>query len=260
MKAFYLLIIAIVTLSFISCSKSESTNDPTNTDITVTAVAPTSGNAGTKIIITGTNFGTDKTTLVVKFGTVTATVDSVVGGIMIYTKVPDGLTTGDNQLSVNKATITKNITFKVLDAIVGKWLCEGLNVPYGLRVAPFKVIKIVATFNENKSYTVVQTDSSNVNTTFSGTYTGTATTYTDTMSANMTKGAIINDITANQSSPSTITAQGIFAIKSTFMTYEVIQVNPPLAGVNPPTAAAGFGSTSIAGIKYPIYIQRYVKQ
>jgi hypothetical protein len=146
------------------------------------------------------------------------------------------------------------------DPIVGTWVSEGANVAYGLRIAPFKVVKIVATFNENKSYTVVQTDSSNVTTTLTGTYTNTESSSTDTLSTSATKGAKIYDIVANQASPATVTATGIYAISGSNMTYEVIQTAPVLTGVNAPTAAGGFGSTTIAGTKYAIYIQKYVKQ
>ncbi|MGE5680967.1 MAG: hypothetical protein ACM34K_08825 [Bacillota bacterium] len=146
------------------------------------------------------------------------------------------------------------------DPIVGTWVSQGANVALGLRVAPFKVVKIVATFNENKTYTVVQTDSANVQTTFTGTYTNAESNATDTLSTTGTKGAKIYTITANQATPSAVTAQGIYAISSGNMTYEVIQTTPPLTGVNAPTAAGGFGSTTIAGTKYPIYIQKYVKQ
>jgi hypothetical protein len=146
------------------------------------------------------------------------------------------------------------------DPLVGTWLCTGANVPYGLRVAPFKVVKIVATFNDNKSYTVVQTDSSNVQTTFTGTYANANSSYTDTASASFTKGATIVTITANQASPSTVTSTGIYAISGANMTYEIIQTTPALTGVSAPTAMGGFGSTSIGGVKYPIYIQKYVKQ
>jgi hypothetical protein len=146
------------------------------------------------------------------------------------------------------------------DPIVGTWVSDGANVAFGLRLAPFKVKKIVATFNENKTYTVVQTDSSNVNTTFTGTYTNTESSYTDTLSTSFTKGAKIYSIVANQSTPSAVIATGIYAISTTNMSYEVIQTSPVLAGVLPPTAAGGFGSTTIAGTKYSIYIQKYVKQ
>lgn len=147
----------------------------------------------------------------------------------------------------------------VTDPIVGTWLMEGANVPYGLKVAPFKVVRIRATFNDNKSYTVIQTDSSNTQTTFAGTYANTASTYTDTASASLTKTATINNIVANQSSPTVVTSTGIYAISGVNMTYEIIQTSPAL-GVNPPTPAGGFGSTSVGATKYPIYIQKYVKQ
>src|SRR5664280_135172 len=137
------------------------------------------------------------------------------------------------------------------DPIVTTWVSSGANVPYGLRVAPFKVVQIVATFNANKSYTVVQTDSSNTQTTFTGTYTATASAFTDTASASLTKGATIYNIVANQSSPSPVTSTGIYAISGTNMTYEIIQTAPAITGVSAPTAAGGFGSTTIAGTKYP---------
>ncbi len=146
------------------------------------------------------------------------------------------------------------------DPIVGTWVSTGTNVPYGLRVAPFRVVKIVATFNDNKSYTVIQTDSSNVQTTYTGTYSNNNSTYTDTASASLTKGATIINIIANQASPSAVTSTGIYAVSGTSMTYEIIQTTPAISGVNAPTAAGGFGSTTIGGTKYAIYIQKYVKQ
>lgn len=143
------------------------------------------------------------------------------------------------------------------DPIVGTWVSEGVNVPLGLRL--LKVKKVVATFNENKTYTVVQTDSSNVTTTVQGTYTNQSTDNTDTLSTTGTKGAKIYNIVANQTAPA-VTATGIYAINGSAMAYEVIQTSPVLAGVNPPTAQGGFGSTTVGGVKYAIYIQKYVKQ
>lgn len=145
------------------------------------------------------------------------------------------------------------------DPIVGVWTSDGANVAFGLKLAPFKVKKIVATFNENKTYTVVQTDSANVNVTFTGTYTNTETTFLDTLSTSITKGAKVYTIVANQATPSTVTATGIYAIGANGMTYEVIQTSPALTGVSAPTAAGGFGSTTIGGVKYNWYVQKYVK-
>ncbi len=154
-------------------------------------------------------------------------------------------------------TATAVVTPK--DPIVATWVSEGTNVPYGLRVAPFKVKKITATFNENKSYTVVQVDSANVQTTFTGTITYTESTYSDTVSTSTTKSAKIFTIVASQATPTVVTSTGIYAINGTNMTYEIIQTSPNL-GVTAPTPAAGFGSTSVGTTKYPIYIQKYVKQ
>lgn len=151
------------------------------------------------------------------------------------------------------------VTPVVKDPIVGTWVSEGLNVPLGLRSAPFKVKKITATFNENKSYTVVQVDSANVQTTFTGTITYSESTSSDTVSSSTTKGAKIYNIVANQATPTVVTSTGIYAISGSNMTYEIIQTSPNL-GVSPPTPAAGFGSTSVGTTKYPIYIQKYVKQ
>lgn len=146
------------------------------------------------------------------------------------------------------------------DPIVGTWVSTGANVAYGLSMAPFNVTNISATFRSDKTYTVVQTDKNNVNTTLTGTYTFTVSTSTDASTTTGTQGAKIYNIICSQSSPSAVTATGICAISGTAMTYEVIQTTPALTGVNAPTAAGGFGSTTISGTKYAIYIQKYVKQ
>ncbi len=150
------------------------------------------------------------------------------------------------------------VTPTVTDPLVGVWVSEGLNVPFGLRY--LKIKKIVATFNKDKSYSVVSTDSSNVTSTVTGTYANSESAYTDTLSASQTKGAKINTITANQNAPA-LTATGIYTVSGTKMAYEVIQSTPALPGPTlPPTAAGGFGSTTIAGAKNAFYIQNYVKQ
>jgi hypothetical protein len=155
---------------------------------------------------------------------------------------------------------TANEPEVVANPIVGTWVSEGTNIAAGLAAAPFNVAKIVATFNANATYTVVQTDKSGVSTTLSGTYTNPISTATDGSDVYGTKGASIYNIVANQSSPASVIATGIYAISGTKMTYEVIQTTPALTGVTAPTAAGGFGSTKIAGTAYSIYVQKYVKQ
>jgi hypothetical protein len=147
----------------------------------------------------------------------------------------------------------------VVDPIVGTWVSEGTNVPYGLQASPINARKIVATFNANKSYTVVTTDVNSTTTTVTGTYTNSASTSTDASATYGTQGATINNIVANQSLPAVI-ATGIYAISSSNMTYEVIQTSPAITGVSAPTATGGFGSTLVGTTKYSIYVQKYVKQ
>lgn len=145
------------------------------------------------------------------------------------------------------------------DPIVGIWVSEGVNLAPGFY--PFKYKKIVATFNENKSYTVVATDSNNTTSTFTGTLTATKSTFTDTVSTSNTKGAAIYDIVLNQATPSAGTSTGIYAINGSALRYEVIQTTPAIADFAAPTAAKGFGSTSYK--TFPLgatWIQKYVKQ
>lgn len=135
------------------------------------------------------------------------------------------------------------------DAIVGTWVSEGNNVAIGLRMT-LKTKKIVATFNENNTYTVVATDSNNVSVTYTGTF----------QSAGVTD-TLIHPITLNQQTPVALQSQGIYQIKNNVMTYEVIQVNPPIQGFTPPTVEGGFGSTKYNGIPLgPTWVQVFVKQ
>ncbi|MFH0735810.1 MAG: hypothetical protein V1773_14915 [bacterium] len=142
---------------------------------------------------------------------------------------------------------TENVTPK--DPIVGTWVSEGNNVA-PLLVYFFKAKKITATFNENFSYTVVQIDSSNGSTTFTGTYT-------------LTKGTTgtIYQIVVNQQTPSVLIAEGIYQIDTAAepdgMKYEVIQTTPAI-GATPPTVTAGFGSSS-GGALGTSNIQKYVR-
>jgi hypothetical protein len=260
MKKQLLLLATIAMFIVIGCKKDDAAVTPPATDVSVTSVAPIQGNEGTVITITGTNFGTDKSALKVEFGTAVATIDTIIGGTQIKTKVPAAAVEGAIKINVTKASVVGSADFTVLAKIVGNWVSQGTNVPYGLRVAPFKVVKIVATFNSNNSYNVLQTDSAGVQTTFTGTYSTSSSAFSDTASSSTTKGSTIINIVANQATPSSVTSTGIYAISSSNMTYEIIQTTPAISGVSAPTAAGGFGSTTIAGVKYAIYVQKYVKQ
>lgn len=133
--------------------------------------------------------------------------------------------------------------------MIGTWVSEGNNVAPGLR-ATLKTKKIVATFNANNTYTVVATDSFDVNVTYTGTYT--------TQSVSNTS---IRNITLNQTTPTSVTSQGIYRVTTKDLNYEVIQTTPAIQGFTPPTASEGFGSTKYNNMKLgATWIQKFVKQ
>lgn len=233
----------------------------------ITGVNPTSAGAGDEVTITGSNFGSDRTALTVRFGNVSATIDTIIGGTQLKTRVPDNAPIGQTTISVTKNGKTASVQFTVNDPIVGSWLAEGFttiatatgsvqvpNVSPLLFGAPFNIRRIRATFNANGTYTVVSTDSAGANSTLTGTW---------TTSAADTAGVTIRNITVNQSSPASVTSQGIYQVSvsggSARMLYEIAQVQPPLQGVTPPTPRGGFGSTSNGAFGIA-NIQRYAKQ
>jgi len=135
------------------------------------------------------------------------------------------------------------------DAIYGTWVSEGNNVAFGLRLT-LKTKKITATFDRNNTYNVVAIDSTDVSVTYRGTF----------QSAGKTD-TLIYPISLNQQTPVALKSQGIYQIKNNVMTYEVIQVEPPLQGFTPPTVQEGFGSTKYNGVPLGrTWVQVFVKQ
>ncbi len=125
----------------------------------------------------------------------------------------------------------------------GKWK----SYPVAPILATFSD-SIIAEFHTNSTYTVQQwKDGAKVDLT--GTYTQTESTNGD-----------IWTIQLNQSSPTTLTAEGIFELTTdgNSMKYEVAQTDPALTGVTAPTAAAGFGSTS-GGDFGEVNVQNYTR-
>ncbi len=150
-------------------------------------------------------------------------------------------------LGCGEATST-GPTMTTQQAIVGNWISQGADVAPLLAGAPFNWTKITATFNGDGSYLVVGIDTSQKQTTFTGTWTSTASTVSG-----------IYDITVNQSTPATTTAQGIWQVDGSQLKYEVVQTQPT-NGLTPPTAASGFGSTVYNGKQIATLIQTFVRQ
>lgn len=136
-----------------------------------------------------------------------------------------------------------------VDELVGTWISEGAGqVAPGLATT-LKTKRITATFNENKTYTVVSVDSSNAAVTFTGTW----------EAGNQAPGSI-RSIVLNQSTPTAIVSSGIFQVEGNNLTYEVIQTTPAIDGFTAPTVEGGFGSTSYLNTRLgEIWIQRYVR-
>lgn len=123
------------------------------------------------------------------------------------------------------------------DELVGTWISAGAQVAPGLAGAPFNTDSIVAIFNANQTYEVRQwAGGSNQAVVLSGNW-----------QAGTQAAGSVRSITVNQNNPGALTSQGIFRVQGTSMQYEVIQTEPALQGVNPPTVAGGFGSTTVGG-------------
>jgi hypothetical protein len=132
--------------------------------------------------------------------------------------------------------------------IVGEWYSSGANVAPLLSYY-FGVDSIYAKFEANNTY-LVESFANNAKTTYVGTY-----------SQNKSGVGTIWNITLNQSSPTAVTSVGIFDISTETnpftMMYEVVQTEPSI-GATPPTAQAGFGSTS-NGAYGNTNIQKFIK-
>jgi hypothetical protein len=248
MKRFLALGIIISLALMAGCKDDETTT--VNTDITVTSIAPTQGSAGTVVTITGTNFGTDKSAVTVTFGTVAAIVDSLVGGTQIKTKVPSAVAEGTFNVTVTKSGKSATVQFAGLNALVSNWKSEGqTQVAPGLWAAPFKVRRITATFSSNNSYTVTSTDSAGANINYTGTWSKTG-----------PNSQNIFSIVLNQSTPTSVTSTGIYRVSNDTLSYEIIQTTPAITGVTPAVADSGFGSTKFNGVRWPIWIQKFIRQ
>jgi hypothetical protein len=132
--------------------------------------------------------------------------------------------------------------------IIGEWYSSKTNVAPLL--AYIGIDSIYAKFNADNTY-LVESFSDGAKTTLTGTY----------VQSKSNTGTIWN-ITLNQNSPTSLTSVGIFEIDAEVtpftMQYEVAQTEPQITGVTPPTAVAGFGSTS-AGAYGTMNVQNYIR-
>lgn len=150
---------------------------------------------------------------------------------------------------INDLSSNQTVNFTQLELIIGKWVSTGENLA-PLLLALFPYDSIYATFYTNNTYSVVSVDTGGVPYELKGTYT----------ISKSNVGNIYN-ITLNQTTPTSLTSVGIYAIDINqtphFMQYEVVQTEPNIGAI-PPTPEGGFGSTN-GGALGTINIQKYIR-
>lgn len=176
------------------------------------------------------------------------TLEGIADGTEVLTVTPASATAVYSEKgAAMAATEAKTDNLNEL-GIVGKWYSSGANL--ALLLAYAGIDSIYAEFNGDNTYLVESFTADGAKTTLTGTYT-----------QNHSAVTGIWDITVNQASPTALTSVGIFQMYATdpiTMKYEVAQTDPAVVGVTPPTAVAGFGSTS-GGAYGVLNVQTYVK-
>jgi hypothetical protein len=128
--------------------------------------------------------------------------------------------------------------------LAGDWVSRGDDVAPILSADPLNYRKIEARFGDDGTYEVVATDADGASVTLTGTYAADNATSPGT-------------ITLEQATPYSATAEGIWEVAGTVLTYEVAQTVPDY-GWSPPTPSTGFGSTAGDGLEAGVNVQTYV--
>lgn len=130
------------------------------------------------------------------------------------------------------------------DLLVGDWLSEGDDISSLL--AYYGYTSVTSSFLSDGSYVVDATGS-----------TGAVDSYAGTFVAD--DSAALAAITLTQTSPSAITAEGIFTVEDDVLTYEVVQTSPDI-GCTPPTVQSGFATTDCSGQTGDYNVQVFRRQ
>ncbi len=119
--------------------------------------------------------------------------------------------------------------------LVGEWVSEGADVAPLLREAPLSLSRLQANFKSDQSFLVTITNQQGESFNLSGQY---------SVILNQTITGP-HEIELRQAQPEASFSQGIWTVENDILTYEVVQVEPPLPGNNtPPNAMSGFGSSN----------------
>ncbi len=104
-----------VTVGTLTATSSAIFTVNSSTTVAINNISPTSGVAGSSVIITGTNFSATPENNIVKFNGTTATVTAATSSQLTVT-VPAGATTGNISVTTNTQTATSSAIFTVLSA------------------------------------------------------------------------------------------------------------------------------------------------
>ncbi|MBN1448220.1 MAG: IPT/TIG domain-containing protein [Bacteroidetes bacterium] len=252
-------LLCVAVLLFVSCSDDDdggSTVTP-NYTITIKNVVPISGPIGSLVKITGSNFGTEPAELSITFGSIPVTPISLADDEIVL-RVPAELEIGVTAISLQRMTGKQvTIQYTVQDPIVGKWVSEGMDVAQLLSGQEPFIRKVTATFRPDGSYLAVYTDSSDVSRTYTGSY------FASDGGAPAPNDRIRQLELVQYASNDTLTFEGIYEVavndSNITMKLEIVQTDPAMPPMTPPTPAGGFGSTS-GGTIGETNLQRYVKQ
>ena len=257
-KLFYLMMIALLSSAvFISCNDDDdddTSNPPEfaganlsgdNMTVTVTFTQGVYGDEAATEPLTANSFAVVLAggTAVMDGITVEHTAGAEIAEIMInYTEPANGeeVITVEPLFIYNSEGVAMSTdqmaTVQLAElGIIGEWYSSGNNVA-PLLATYFNVDSIYADFNSDQTYVVESYDPDGVKTEYTGTYT-------------QTKSDVGNiyTILLNQSTPSSITSEGIFEVVPNGdgfdLKYEVVQTEPDI-GNTPPTPTGGFGSSN----------------
>jgi len=197
-----------------------------NTTPTISSFNPTSGNVGTSVTLTGTNF---TGTSAVKFNGITAGSFTVVSATSITTAVPLGATTGTLSVTTASGTATSSGSFTV-------------NVP---------TQPVVASFNptSGKAGDSVTVTGSGFNSLSGVTLAGTGCAYTRISSTQL---SLIVPATASGTGTIAVTGSGGTGTSATGFTIQpgFGSMNPTQGPVGTPVVITGTGFTSGSGVSF----------
>ena len=231
------LVLAVVATAFLTSCGDDDTTLAGTISVTVSglpsgveASAVLSGEGLEDVTITGSTTIND-----VPAGTYVIDISTIENDGTRYDAAESSITVVISYETPEEVTI-EYAEFSSVNGIVGTWVSKGDDVA-SLLVDFFFVDSIVAVFNANQTYEVLQyAGGSTSPLTLDGTYV-----------QSLSNTGTIWNITVEQTAPSALTSAGIFEISPSdnpnSMQYEIVQTNPDI-GALPPTAEAGFGSSS----------------